>query len=514
MRLKLFSREFLRSDLAVLLGIALVPLVLHLLFIDQYGYSRDELYYLACGEHLDWGYVDHPPFIALVAFLVRKVFGESLLAIRILPALAESALVVLTGLMAREFGAGRFAPPLAALSVALAPIFLFIGHVLSMNAFDYLFWALASYVLILILKYDRPKLWLAFGLIAGVGLMNKYSMGFLGAGLVAGLAIAAGWRHLKSKWLWLGGALAFAIFLPHILWEIHNAFPTREFIASAGSNKIVPLSPFGFLKLVALSAHPVTLPIWMAGLGYLLFAPQVRPFRALGWMSLFVFGLLIATRSKPYYAAPALPLMMAAGSAAIAALFDRFRLVWLMPVVLAVVALSQAILVPLFVPVLPVETYIRYAALLGLEVPSGERHKMGKLPQHFADMFGWENLVANVARVYNSLPAKDRAQCAIYTTNYGRAGAIDLFGKRYGLPKSICGHNSYFLWGPRAYTGEVMIVVSDSPEELRKVFAEVRVAAQATNEYCMPYESGVLICICRKPKAPLKDLWPLTKSYG
>jgi len=511
---KSFFREFLRSDLAVLFGIALVPLVLHLVFINQYGYSRDEFYYLACGEHLDWGYVDHPPFIALVAFLLSKTLGTSLLAIRILPALVESALVVLTGLMARELGGSRFAQALAALAVALAPVFLFMGHVLSMNAFDYLFWALASVVLILILKYDRPKLWLAFGLIAGVGLMTKYSMGFMGAGLVVGLVFAAQWKHFTSKWLWLGGALALAIFLPHVLWEIRNGFPTREFIANATSGKIIPLSPFGFLKLVTLSANPITLPIWLAGLGYLLLARQARTFRVLGWMSLFVFGLLIATRTKPYYTAPALPLLMAAGGVAIATLLDRCRLLWPKAVVLAAVALGEGILVPLFVPMLPVETYIGYAGFIGLDVPSAERHTIGKLPQHYADMFGWENLVANVARVYNSLPADERAKAAIYTTNYGRAGSIDLFGKRYGLPKSICGHNSYFLWGPRDYTGEVMIVVGGNPEELRQVFGEVTVAARVTNNYSMPYESDLPICICRRLKGSLKDLWPMTKSYG
>ncbi len=504
----------LSSEMSMLFGIALVPLVLHLLFINQYGYFRDEFYYLACGEHLDWGYVDHPPFIALVAFLISKTLGTSLLAIRILPAIVGSALVVLTGMLARELGAGRFAQCLASLGVALAPIFLFLGHILSMNCFDFLFWALASYVLILILKYDREKLWLLFGLIAGVGLMNKYSMGFLGAGLVAGLVIQGEWRQLRSKWLWLGGALAFVIFLPHILWEIHNGFPSREFIANATSDKITPLSTFAFLKLVALCANPIALPLWTAGIGYLLFARQVRRFRALGWMSLFVFILLISTQSKPYYAAPALPLLMAAGGVAIETLVRRFHPGVLKPAVLAAVALGQVTLIPLFVPVLPVEIYIRYAAFLGVDVPSGERHKMGALPQHFADMFGWENMVANVARVYDSLASEDRARCAIYTTNYGRAGSIDLLGKKYGLPKSICGHNSYFLWGPRDYTGEIMLVMDHNPEKLREVFAEVTVAAVISNPYSMPYENDIPVCICRKLKTSLSNLWPQVKRYG
>ena len=508
-----FAREFLASDATMVVGIALVPLILHLLFINQYGYSRDEFYYLACGEHLDWGYVDHPPFIALAAFLISKTVGSSLLAIRFLPALAVAAVVVLTGQMAKELGGDQFAQVLASLAVALAPIFLFTGHVFSMNAFDYLFWALAAYVLILILKYNRPKLWLLFGLIAGVGLMTKYSMGFLGAGLMVGLITAREWKHFKCRWFWLGGMLAAAIFLPHVVWEIRAGFPTREFIAYASTEKIIPLSPFGFLKLAALSVNPVTLPIWMAGMGYLLVRREARPYRALGVMSLFVLVLLLATRSKPYYTAPAFPLLMAAGGVAIAALANRLRWALLKPVVLATVALILVVFVPLFLPVLPVETYVHYARFMGVDVPSGERNQIGRLPQHFADMFGWENLVAVVARVYNSLPANDRAKCAIYTTNYGRAGSIDLFGKRYGLPKSICGHNSYFLWGPRDYTGEVMLVVGGTPEELRKMFAEVTVAAQVENPYSMPYESGVLVLICRKSSIPLKNLWPLTKSY-
>ncbi len=509
-----FAREFLASDAAVVVGIALVPLILHLLFISQYGYSRDEFYYLACGDHLDWGYVDHPPFIALAAFLISKTVGSSLLAIRFLPALAVAAVVVLTGQMAKELGGDQFAQSLASLAVALAPIFLFTGHVFSMNAFDYLFWALAAYVLILILKYNRLKLWLLFGLIAGVGLMTKYSMGFLGAGLMVGLITAREWKHFKCRWFWLGGLLAAAVFLPHVVWEIRTGFPTREFVAYASTEKIIPLSPFSFLKLAALSVNPVTLPIWMAGLGYLLVGREARPYRALGVMSLFVLALLLATRSKPYYTAPAFPLMMAAGGVAMAALFNRLRWAWLKPVVLSAVALILVVFVPLFLPVLPVETYIRYARFIGVDVPSTERNQVGRLPQHFADMFGWENLVAVVARVYNSLPANDRAKCAIYTTNYGRAGSIDFFGKRYGLPKSICGHNSYFLWGPRDYTGEVMLVVGGNPEELRKMFAEVTVAAQVENPYSMPYESGVLVLICRKPSIPLKNLWPRTRKYG
>jgi len=208
---KPFSREFLFSDRAFLIYMSSVALLAQLLVSGRYGIFRDELYYLACGEHLDWGYVDQPPFVALAAFLVRYVLGESLLAIRFLPAVCNALVVFLTGLMARELGGGRFAQGLAALATLVAPVYLSVHHIFSMNCFDHVFWALAAYLLIKILKEDRPRLWVLFGLVAGVGLMNKYSVGFLGMGLVVGLLLTPARKHLASKWLWLGGAIAFRI---------------------------------------------------------------------------------------------------------------------------------------------------------------------------------------------------------------------------------------------------------------------------------------------------------------
>lgn len=501
------------SDLPLLASLALAKLILHLLFSGQYGYFRDEFYYLACGEHLDWGYVDHPPFVALAAHLARTALGESLFALRLFPAIAGALTVFLTGLIARELGGGRWAQTLAALAALVAPIDLVMASFFSMNAFDLFFWALATHLVVLILKHDRPRLWLLVGLVAGVGLMNKYSMAFWGAGLVAGLLLTPARRCLRDRWIWVGGAMALATFLPHLLWQVQHGFPTGEFIRNATQLKIAVVSPIEFLTTQILFVHPLGVIVVLAGLILLLFAPPAKPFRALGWCFLAVLGIMLATRSKPYYLAPAFIPLFAAGGVALEAWLRGPKLAWAKPTLVSLLALGLAVTAPFVLPVLPVETYIRYAEFVGLKPPSGERSELGKLPQHFADMFGWPEMVATVAKVYHSIPEAERSQCAIFGSNYGEAGAIDFFGPRYGLPKAISGHNNYWLWGARGYSGGCVITVGESRQDVEKLFEEVELAATFTHPYVMPYENNLPIFICRKPRVSLKASWPMTKKF-
>lgn len=512
MNTRFFSRQFLLGDTAILIYLSMLTLVAYCLTSGRYGYFRDEFYYLACGEHLDWGYVDQPPFVALMAYSTTRLLGDSLLALRFVPALAEALVVLLVGLTARQLGGGRFAQCLAAISVMVAPVFLIIGHIFSMNAFDHLFWALAVYVLALILKYDRPKLWLLFGLIAGVGLMNKYSVGFLGLGLVVGLLITPARKHLLSKWLWLGGALAFLVFLPHIFWQIRHDFPTREFIENATRYKNLPLSPMAFLAESILQMHPFTLPIWLLGLGCF-FSGRGKNYRLFGWTYISILALFLATRAKPYYLSPAYLMLLPAGALVIERFIQRRNWNWLKPASLAVLVAGGLVTLPYALPVLPVETFIRYLDFLGLRPGSGERHELGKLPQMYADMFGWENMVETVAKVYNSLSDDDKTKCAVFAGNYGEAGAIDFFGRKYGLPKAISGHNSYWLWGPGDRPAEIVIAVGVSADDAKKTFEQVELGGTIASEYAMPYENNLPVYICRKPNLTLKEVWPRTRHY-
>jgi hypothetical protein len=495
-------------------ALAALTLLLHLLTIHGYGYFRDELYYLANGEHLGFGYVEHPPFIGIAAAFIRAVLGESLLAIRLLPALCAAATVWLVGSMAREMGGGRYAQTLAALTAMLAPVYVGLFSVLSMNAFDILFWTLGWWLVTRILRTGDERLWLAFGIVAGIGLQNKISVLFLGFGITAGLVMSGRWGMLRSRWLWLGGAVAGAIFLPHVLWQMANGWPTLEFIENARRLKNVALSPVAFFAEQVLQANPLALPVWIGGLGFLLLSAQARRFRPLGWTYPAILGAMLAAGgAKPYYMAASYGVLFAAGGVAIET-WTRGRAGQALRVLaVAAVAGGGLLTAPFAKAILPPDTFVRYADAVGIHPSSGERQELGRLPQMFADMHGWQELAESVARVYHALPPEDRDRACIFGQNYGQAGAIDLFGRRLGLPKAISAHNSYYLWGPRGCTGELMIVIGDERERLAEVFARVELGTVHTCIDCMPYENDKSIWIARGLRQPLRDVWPAIKRF-
>ena len=494
-----------------ILCIAACKLLIHLYAGRHYGYFVDELYYLACSRHLDWGYVDQPPLIALITWIARTLLGDSLPAIRFLPALSGAGEVALTALIAREFGGGRFAQGLAGVAAVVAPGILGMDNLLSMNAFEPLFWMGGAWVLMRIVKTGNHKLWIWFGILAGFGLENKYSMGMFGAGIVFGLLLTPERRVLRSPWFWIAGAIAFLIFLPNLLWNFQHHFPFLELQANIRrSGRDVPLTPLAFFGQEILSMHPLTLPLWLAGLWFY-FSALGKPFRALGWAWVFTTAVIVFLSPRVYYLFPAFPLLFAGGSV----IWERWlvgrpswqRLVW--PALLVV---TGAILAPLAIPVLPPETYIRYTKALHLAPPAIETHRLGPLPQIFADQFGWEEMAATVAGVYNSLPPEVRPKTAIFGQNYGQAAAIDLFGPKYGLPPAISGHQSYFLWGPRGYTGESVIVMAGRRQDLEQRFAEVRKVASVYHPYSMPYEHFD-VYYCRGLKQTLAEIWPEVKNW-
>ena len=502
---------------APLLVLPAAKLLIHLLTAQGYGYFRDELYYLACADHLAFGYVDQPPLSIFLLWLVRSLFGDSVFALRLLPAVAGAVTVWLVGLITRELGGRGFAQALAMLAAIAAPIYLGLDHVYSMNALDLVFWPLAALLLIRVLQEPSRNRWLLLGLVLGLGLENKISILWLGFGILMGLLLTRQRRLLATPGPWLAGGVALLVFLPHLVWQVLHDWPTLEFMARATGEKMAAKSALPFLAEQIRVLNPTTLPIWLAGLIFLLTAKSVERFRPLAWIWITVFLLLVLSgSSRASYLAPAYTWLFAAGAVFWEGLCERLRVPYgqlLRPALVAPVVISGVVLSPMALPVLDVENYVAYSQALGFAPSTDERKELAELPQFYADMHGWESIVETVASVYDTLSPEEQNVAAVFTGNYGEAGAIDLLGRRRALPVAVSGHNNYWLWGPRGWTGEVVIVIGGDKEGLGEIFEEVELAARTDCGYCMPYENDQPVWICRGLQAPIDELWPELKHF-
>jgi len=500
------------ARLLALLGGA--KLAIHLAAFRGYGVFRDELYYLACADHLAWGYVDHPPLSIGVLWLVRAILGDSLLVLRLAAGLAGAAAVVVTALLAREMGGGRRAMALAGIASLASPELLGVESFYSMNALDVLLWSVAALLLARLVTRQTPATWLLLGTVLGLGLLNKISVLWLAAGIGVAVLATPLRRSLATPWPYLAGALALVLFAPYVLWEIANGFPTREFIRNASAEKMARTTPIAYLLASARSMGPFSLPLWLAGIADLLAGREGRRFRALGLAWLAVLAILVANgTSRTSYLAASYAIVFAAGGVAVTRLADRLAWKWLTPAYAALLLAGGVITAPFALPLLPVERFLAYQRALAVEPGTEERKRVGPLPQHFADRFGWEELAQMTAGAFRTLSAEERASCVVYAGNYGEAGAIDRFGPALGLPRAISGHNNYWLWGPGAERPRVALVIGGSRVRLLQLFASVEEGARFRHPLVMPYENDQPIHVCRGPKQSLAALWPGVKHF-
>jgi dolichyl-phosphate-mannose-protein mannosyltransferase len=508
------ERAFLSEGMTAVLFLALAKFLLHCYFNNRYGYFRDEFNYMACGDHLAWGYVDQPPLIPFLAKICRWLFGDSLRSIRLVPALAASAVVVVTAMIARELGGRRFALLLAALAIVVSPILLSDGSLLTTNCLEPLLWTGCIYFAVLAVKRNDPRYWIWFGVVAGIGLEEKYSIAVLGFGIAIGLLLTEQRRVFLNKWIWLGAGAAFLIFLPNFLWNVQHHWPFVELMRNIkAEGRDVALSPAAYFAQQVLIVHPFLAPVWITGVLTFLFSARLKPYRFLGWTYLAAFTVFTVLKGKNYYLAPIYPVYLAAGAVVVESLIARIRQAWLKPALGAVLLAGGAWLAPVIMPVLPVDQFIAYMAKLPFKIPRSEHsHMRAILPQHFADQFGWEEMVATVNQAYTRLSPEERPVCGIFAQNYGQAGAIDFFGRRYGLPPALSGHQTYFLWGPRGYSGNCLIVLDDTREFLEEKFERVEYVGMSDNQYAL--ERNVPVYICRGAKfGTLADIWPSLKKW-
>lgn len=507
------TQKFLAGGMAIVIAIALGKLVLHTIFNNRYGYFRDEFDYLSCGDHLAWGYVDQPPLLPFLVRVSRIVLGESLRSIRFLPALAISLALVLTAMIAREFGGRGFALILAAVAFLIAPTYLSSGSLLTTNCLEPLLWMGCAYFAILAIKRDA-RYWMLFGVSAGLGLEEKYSIAIFGAAIVVALLLTKQRRAFLNKWLWMGGGIAFLIFLPNLVWNMQNHWPFLELMHNIrATGRDVQLSPFQFFVQQVLLVHPLNAPIWLTGLIALLLSKRFTSFRVFGWAYLVSFAAFVALKGKNYYLAPIYPMLIAAGAVVAEAVIERTRQAWLKPALIVLLLAGGAWLAPIVVPVFSVERFIAYVNTLPFKLPRSEHsHEGAALPQHYADQFGWEEMAAMTAQAWARVPPDERRDCAIFAQNYGQAGAIDFFGPRYGLPPAISGHQTYFLWGPRGYSGNCLIVLDDRKEVLDQLFAEVELVGTPDHPYSIERQTTVFLCRGAK-FGTLAQLWPKLKKW-
>ena len=492
--------------------IALALFAVHMLYAARYGVFRDEMYYVACGNHLAFGYVDHPPLVAWMARLEVSLLGDSPRALRFLPAVLAAANVALCAELARLFRGGAFAQVFAAVCIVAVPEYLGLFHILSMNAVLPVAWAACATFAVRAVVFGETRAWFAFGVVAGVALEAKHSTLFFGAGVALALLATPERRVYRTPGPWVAFAIAAVLLAPNVAWEQLHGWPTLEFMHNAQEKKMVAMSPLAFVGASIQNMNPITLPVWLGGLAWLFVADRARPYRFLGLAFVATAVIVIAGKGKPYYLAPAFPIAYAAGAVAIESWVAR-------PIArgasVALVALAGAAVAPFALPILEPTTFIRYAAALGVEDTPDEKHEASLLPQFFADQFGWEAMATKVAAAYRALPPEEQRVAAFYGNNYGEAGAIDFYAARLGLPRAaVSGHNSYFTWGPPPDgRGAVMITVGPSKEDVLDSYEEVEQVGETDEPYAMPYENHRPILVARKPRHAMSDIWPTTKHF-
>jgi len=502
------------SGTAIVLYLAAVRMVLYYFSAPNYGYFRDELYHLACGEHPAWGYVDQPPLIGWIAWFLQHTIGTSLWALRLLPALAGAATVVLAGLLARQLEGRRWAMFLAALAALMAPVLLAMTHIFTMNAFDPLLWTALASIVVAIAQTGRQRLWLAFGALAGLTILNKYGVVFWLLGVIVGLCFTPLRQSLRHRWFWLGCALAAVMVLPNFLWQLHHQFPFLQLmhnIRQNGRDVALPPLPFLFAQAQMLGFAAALLIPFALLFGL---SKQGRPFRALGWAYLVFLAVMMLLHGKMYYLAPVYPAVFAAGAAGIEALTARRLFVWVKPALAIAIAALGGLSAPIVLPLLSVPHFLAYEHTVGIEQQKFERQMPSVLPQIFADMFGWEGIVQRVAAYYHTLSPEEQRKTAIFGNNYGEAAAIDFFGPKYGLPKAIGGHQSYWIWGPRDYTGESLIVLGERRESNMQTKCTSYSIVGNGKDPLSRSEEWLPIYHCRGFKWNLQDIWPQLKHWN
>jgi 4-amino-4-deoxy-L-arabinose transferase-like glycosyltransferase len=494
------------TETKVLWALGLALFLLHMFTNHQYGFHQDELVVLDNANNLDWGFVEYPPLTPFLARIELALFGLSLVGARTFSALAQSIVLILTGLMARELGGRRLTQIVAALGAAIAPIALIQGSLLQYVTFDFLWSVLIAYLVIRLLKSEDPRWWIPIGVVIGLGTMTKYTMVMFVAGLVGGVLLTNARRYLRSPWLWGGVALSALIFFPNLIWQVQHDFISLEFLSSIHARDVAIGRADGYLiEQFVFCANIATIPFWVAGLYFYFFKEEGKPFRMIGWMYVIPFLIYLVTRGRSYYLAPAYPMLIAAGVVAWERRLDllapdkaksRIRSTW------SALAIGALIAGAIALPIAPINSLLWNI--------TSEVHDT------FTEQVGWPEMIETVAGIYANLPEQEKLQTGIFTGENDEAAALNLYGPDYGLPKAMSGSDTFWLRGYVNPPPETFIVVGYSQEDLDSVFEQCEVAGTITNPYGVENDlrDPPNIFVCRGLRIPLPELWNRVKRYS
>jgi len=470
----------------------------------EYGYFRDELYYIALSHHLDWGYIDVPPLLPLCIALLRYTIGNSLFALHLFSAMTGVVILIFTWMMVKKMGGKLFAQVLALVCVTFAPYYIATESMCNYDCLEKLFWVLALYFLVALLTSENKKYWIYFGIAVGLGLMSKFDMLWLGVGIVIALILTSQRKYFLTYQFWLGGIITLFIVSPYLIWIVNNDFLTLEYFVNY-SSQTQPITIFERIKEQTWALNPLTLPVWIIGLYYFLFNKTGKKFRLLGITFVAVMFLCVILHTKFYLSMPYYIVLFAGGAVCTESFFaERYKASCSIYIVL--IAVVGLFFIPYVRPILIIPTFIKYAKIVDHILPDFQTERDVKqtiIPQHFADRFGWEEMAAEFGRICNSLSEEERKSAVIVVRNYGEVGALDFYREKYNLPPVICGHLQYYLWKPKDISEKIVNISMRFPiDDLRKTFFNVKQVGMTYCEYAIYYENNQPVYLSKNFKIP------------
>ncbi len=484
-------------------------------FIPEYGFFNDEFYYIACADRLDWGYVDHPPFSIGVLYILLSIFGDSLIAVRMLPALCSSVVVVLSGLIVRELGGSRSAQVISAFSVSLMPVPLILFSLYSMNCYEILIMSIIFFLILKMLRTEDPKYWIFIGIIYGIGLMNKHTIILYIISIIFGFIFSGKSKYLLNKWFLYSCIIAFFIFIPNLIWQIANGFPSLEFYENATKFKNIDSNLIDVLLFQILSANPINVVIWLSGLISLFFNKELSKYKLFGWAYLLLLMIMIVSgSSRPDRIISIYYILIPIGWFVV----DSIKKNWLRSSIKYSVFISimlvGLLLIPFSLPIMPPETAEKYFEKTGLNIPI-ESGLESSLSMFYVYRMDWEKPAKALSRIYKALPDDEQNRTLIVTGNYGFASSIEFYSKKYDLPNVICGHNSYWHWSKELISNEISTFISFgiTKEYLEHSFNSIKSTGVIIKSKYWYDHFKRPIYICHEPKGDVHKLWTRARYY-